>query len=673
MIIQYYHGHIPYEELKDQLGLHRNGITAYRLIEYAEKIGFDAKGIEGNFSSFQKESILFPCIAHIIVQKSYYHYIVLFEMNLKKQYFIVGDPSKGIYKMSFLEFESVWQHVIIVFHPKTPITYIEANTILKDHLYTNFLKEKKTILYIVLLSFMITIMAIFYTTILNHFITMLESHNEYRYLWFSIFLYSFFIILKNLGNYLRNKIFFHVYQRIDFELMNFIFYQILHLPYRYYKNRTTGDMMSRIQDIGVLRSFLAKFILSSIMDFPMLLVSAIGLFFISEQLFFVVLITWCLYSILYFIYHKAIAKKIEKVEEEGAKTTSYMVEAISGYESLFGSNLQKIVGNRFSNQYLEYVDQIKQSENLQNGKQTISQFILDFSSLALLAFGVWLIAHETITLSTIILFHSLFLYFMEPVKNLLDIMEEWKKVKISWERLSNLFYPTKELGIYSRKMIGTIEFQNVNFSYADHPVLKNVNFKIDAGKKVLITGKSGSGKSTILKLLMKYYEIKGGSIQIDQTEISDYQTESIHQNILYISMKEQLFTGPLCNNISLDGKYQQSYQEILKLTEVESIVRKSPLGHYLPLEENGSNLSGGEKQRVILARTLLLPFQILLLDEATSQIDINMERRILKNIFRQFPDRTVLFVSHRIDNADLFDQWIEIENGKIRRNVKKYG
>ena len=172
---------------------------------------------------------------------------------------------------------------------------------------------------------------------------------------------------------------------------------------------------------------------------------------------------------------------------------------------------------------------------------------------------------------------------------------------------------------------------------------------------------------------MKYYEAPKNTIFLDGIDIREYKEEVIQNNILYVSMKEQLWTGTIYENILLGKEPDSRYQEILKLTEVNSILSKTPLGHRLVLEENGANLSGGEKQRVVLARTLLLPFNVLLLDEATSQIDSNMERRILKRLFKKFPDKTIVMVSHRFDNLDLFDQKIEIKNGLVLEDVSKCG
>jgi len=672
MIIKYYQGNIPYQDLKENLEEEKTGVSAYKIVEYSKKLGFDSKGIKGDFESLKNEQIIFPCIAHVIVEKSYYHYIVLYEMNLKKQYFIVGDPSKGIYKMPFSIFQDIWNKVIINLYPKTPIPYIESNKILKCYFLEKIKQERKIVYLTLLLSFIITVSAILNTTLLNHFITLFDNHDGYVYFFVSIFLYFSFIILKNFGSYFRNKIFLYTYQKLDFEFMNLIFNEILNLPYRYYKNKTTGDMIARIEDIGIIRSFISNIILTSAMDLPLILISAICLYSIHKMLFLLIIVIVTIYMLMFYSYQKIITKKVEEVEEENAKVTSYMVESLNGYESLFGSHLKKYIKKKFSFRYLNCSNSVKNLENIENQKLFFSQMILDCSTLIILAVGIWLVSKEQALISDVILFHSLFLYFIEPIKNLFTMLEEWKKVKISWGRISNLFYSSNDIGIYDKKIKGDIEFKNVCFAYSNQKkILHNINLKIHAGNKVLITGKSGSGKSTLLKLLMRYYEKTSGEIKIDQISIDDYKKEAIDKSILYVSMKEQLFTGPLCENILYEGKYDDNYKEIVNLTEVDTITSNNSLGHFLPLEENGANLSGGERQRVLLARTLLLPFEILLLDEATCHLDINMERRILKRIFNKFSDKTIIVVSHRNENADLFDEWIEVENGKIKKDVNK--
>ena len=211
-------------------------------------------------------------------------------------------------------------------------------------------------------------------------------------------------------------------------------------------------------------------------------------------------------------------------------------------------------------------------------------------------------------------------------------------------------------------MKGDIVIDNLNYSFGDNTVLKNINLKIINGSKVMVIGSSGSGKSTLFKILKKYYEIPRNQIYIDEIDINDYQTS----DIVYVSQSEILFSDTVYNNIN-----SNNIIDISKLCLVDKIVQKNQLGYNMLIEENGFNLSGGERQRIILARAIARDFNILVIDEGLSQVDTNMERKIMKNLFQKYQKQTIIFISHRLDNIDLFDQVIKIEKGQISDDLSK--
>ena len=185
-------------------------------------------------------------------------------------------------------------------------------------------------------------------------------------------------------------------------------------------------------------------------------------------------------------------------------------------------------------------------------------------------------------------------------------------------------------------------------------------------------GKSGSGKSTLLKLLYSYYKVGRGTIMINDIDINDYALSDIRDNIGYISQNETLYTDTVKNNVILDRDC--SYDDFLKVckrTYVDEIVSSSPLGFDTFLEENGINISGGQRQRIVLARMLLKKWQILLIDEGLSQLDVNLERKVLKNLFRDYNDKTIIVVSHRNDNIDLYDKVVYLKDGIVTETEKR--
>ena len=207
--------------------------------------------------------------------------------------------------------------------------------------------------------------------------------------------------------------------------------------------------------------------------------------------------------------------------------------------------------------------------------------------------------------------------------------------------------------------------KNLNLWYGENHALKDINIDISKGEKVIITGHSGSGKSTLLKILMKFYNDYEGKITINGHNI-----KAVDPCISYISQNEKIFSDTIYNNIVLDNS--NDLNKVVELCHLDELI-DSNLGYNKVIEEDGFNISGGQKQRIVLARTLLKDFEILLIDEGMNQIDINLERKILKKIFNVYKDKTIIIVSHRLENLDLFDRLITIEKGIITRNIKKNG
>ena len=211
----------------------------------------------------------------------------------------------------------------------------------------------------------------------------------------------------------------------------------------------------------------------------------------------------------------------------------------------------------------------------------------------------------------------------------------------------------------------------MNFIYnLQKNIFQNIDLQIDKKEKVMILGDSGSGKSTILKILLKYYPINRDMIYIDGIDLNDYSLFEIRKNIACISQNEVLYTDTIKNNILLNRNISDiEFMEACKISCVDDFVKKMFLGYETKLEENGLNLSGGQRQRIVLARALLKPSKILLIDEGLNAIDINLERKILKNIFSKYQNKTIIVVSHRLENLDLFHKVIHLKDGIIEEKI----
>ena len=284
--------------------------------------------------------------------------------------------------------------------------------------------------------------------------------------------------------------------------------------------------------------------------------------------------------------------------------------------------------------------------------------------------GIILVTKGEISIFSLITYNMLFSYFIMPIRNMIDTNVSIKESKNALERIYDII--VEDTNKASLKLSsGQIVFKNIVFAYDNINVLNNINLQINGFENIVIAGNSGSGKSTLFKLLLKYYNVKRGMIEIDNKDINDLDAYDIRNYITYISQNEVLFTDTLKNNILLDRQINEDdFLKVVSVTQIDKIISKSTLGYNMLIEENGFNLSGGEKQRIFLARCLLSNAKYIVIDEAMSAMDISMERKILKDIIANY-DKSIIMITHRLDNTDLFDRQIVLERGNIVSDVRK--
>ena len=671
MVIKYYGGYLKKSKLMEMTKTNKNGTTAYHLNDTLIKLGFDSKGVKCNLSDINKNNIILPCIANVIIDNSLKHFIVIYEINYNKKYLIIGDPADKIKKISFSNFEKIFNKVLIIFYP------IKTLPIDKDISQTKFLinilkPNKKILVNIFILSIFITIFSILSSFYTEYMINSLNFYSK-KSLYFIFCIFFSIYILKLFSEYFRNKSLAFINQKLSLVLTLDIFKNIIKLPYCYYKNKTTGDILSRINDLDSVKEMISKVALSIFVDLPLTILSIILLYFVSKTLFGIGILMIILYFILIILFRGVFNDYIKKIKVKRSEAMSYMVEAISGFETVKGINIENNIISRFEKKYVKLLKENFSYENLYFIQNLFKDLIDNIGFITITLVGCLLVIDGKLELGTLFTFSALLMYFLGPIKNIINLDQTIKESKIALNRVLELVtYEIKDSGLINKFDNGNIEFKNLDFSFNDRDyILKNINLKINKSSKVMVIGKSGSGKSTLFKLLMKYYEAKNNCISISGIDLNKYSNKIIGDNILYIGQQEILFNDTLYNNLVFDSDNSSLILEICKMCYVDEIM-DSNLGLNTLIEENGFNISGGERQRIVLARTLLKKFNILIIDEGLSQVDIDLERKILKNIFKHYEDKTIIVISHRFDNMDLFDSVIKFEKGVIN-NLEKNG
>lgn len=666
MIINFYGGNLPIDQIRDLTKTDKNGTTAFHIIEACKSIGFNAEGIKTSLEQLNKENLILPCIAHVVIDGKYKHFVVIYKIDFKNKKIIIADPSCSIKKITFSEFQKMWSGVLITLYPlkKLPLT---QNISFIDFLLKIIKLHKTFVFNIIMLSIFITIFSVISSFYMKNILDAINYNNLTI-----IFIFFLFInIFKILSDFFRNKLLIYLNQKIDLLLTLDTYKKIISLPYNYYHTRTTGDIISRVNDLSIIRNMITKVSLSLFIDLPLALVTFIIFYIINTKLFFISLIIVFIYLLLMIFSKNRITNNINTIQVNKSETMSYMIETINGFETVKSVGNETQIIDKFEKKYVKFLKNIFKFDNYNNTISILKDLVNAMGYLTIIYVGAKMVTLGNLTFGDLLVFVNLLNYFLEPIKNIIDLNSEIKEAKNSLRRILELFKnENKKQTFIDNVKVKEISFNNLSYSYDyKEKQLKNINLKLKK-QKILILGKSGSGKSTLFKLLMRYYEIPRNQITINGYDINDYKDDVIKQNFSYISQNEILYTDSIYNNLKIDKDItEEQIIEISKKCFIDEFL--NDLGLNMLIEENGYNLSGGQRQRIILARALLKNFEVLIIDEGLSQMDINLERKILKNLFKMYENKMIIVISHRLDNMDLYDRVIELKNGEIVKDVFK--
>lgn len=668
MAIKYYHGDVSLDELIERTKTTKEGTTAYHLTETLKEFNFDAYGIKKDFNELISDDIVLPCIAHVTIDNKFNHFVVIYEINKKKNYLIIADPGKKILKIKYSSFRKIYNGIIIFFIPLKQIPIINYRDY--SFIYNIIKKNKKYIIKLIILSLIVTFLSIISSFFL-YFIINSINYNSYKLLIIIFIIFTSISLIRIIIDYFRNKILININQKIDFCLTTDVFNKIIELPYHYYRNRTTGDVISRINDLSIIRDSISTVALSLFIDLPLAIITLVVLYLINNKLFLITIIVLIFYVICIKIFKNSYLKNIDKYQRKKADINSYMVESISGFETIKGIHIENKIKIKFYKKYQEYQKIIGKYSNNYFKQHVFKDLINDVGNMAIIFIGSLLIINNSFSVAMLITFFTLVNLFLEPIKNIVDLNNNINESKNILKRITELMSKKNIDGLIKETNNFDININKLNYSFNDRNyILKNINLNIKSKSKVIVIGKSGSGKSTLFKILLKYYKIDANKVFINNVDINNLSNNFINNNIIYIGQNEMLFNDTIYNNINIDNNDQEKFLKVIKSCFVDELINTN-LGYNQIIEENGFNISGGQKQRIVLARTLLRPFNILIIDEGLNQLDINLERKILKNLFSMYPDKTIIVISHRLDNIDLFDQMLELKQGKIIKNIKK--
>jgi subfamily B ATP-binding cassette protein HlyB/CyaB len=470
----------------------------------------------------------------------------------------------------------------------------------------------------------------------------------------------------------RNYVFSHTTNRMDVELGARLFRHLLKLPLAYFSTRRVGDTVARVRELENIRNFLTGQALTAVLDLFFSIIFLAVMCFYSIKLTLVVVISLPAYASISTVLNPLLRARLNEKFSRGADNQSFLVEAVSGMETVKSMAVEPQFIRRWDNQLSAYVAAGFRVSALGNVGQQMIQLVGKLVTVTTLYFGAKFVIDGRLSVGQLIAFNMMSQRVASPVLRLAQIWQDFQQIGISMGRLGDILNARTELPA-SRQALpavsGEISFQNVRFRYKpDGPLILNgVSLDIRAGEMVGIVGRSGSGKSTLTKLLQRLYLPEQGRVLIDGVDLALADPAWLRRQIGVVLQENLLFNRSIRENIALSdvGLPLETVIGAAKLAGAHEFISEMPEGYDTIVGEHGSSLSGGQRQRIAIARALITNPRILIFDEATSALDFETERIIQANMRAMCSGRTVIIIAHRLTAVRQANHIIAMDKGQI--------
>ena len=488
---------------------------------------------------------------------------------------------------------------------------------------------------------------------------------------------------------LRSLIFTNVANSVDQATKSTILDQLVRLPQSFFDTRPVGQITFYFSQLDRLREFLISQSLTTVVDFGFSLLYIAVLLALNPLLTLVTLSTLPLFVVLGLISNPIVEKLIDRSIGQAIRTYSYLNEAITGIQTIKSQNAELKTRWEFQNRYARFIGEDFKLRVTGETINSLATFINDLNGLLVIGFGIYLVMQNQLSLGTFIAFRIISGYITGPLVKLVNTWQQFKQASQNLKMVGDVVDRTTEQteseasNIPMPPIQGRVEIRDVAFRFAeDAPrVLHHVNLDVPAGCFVGMVGGSGSGKSTVLKLLPRFYRPEKGKVLIDGYDINKVELYSLRRQIGVVPQDSLLFDGTIKDNLLL-VKPDATADELIRAAKIacaHEFIMEMPQGYNSFVGERGAGLSGGQRQRMALARAVLQNPRLLILDEATSALDARTERQVCLNLFEAFRGRTVFFITHRLstvrpaDSIVLMDQGAVMEVGNHQQLMAKRG
>jgi len=679
IIAKHYGKAINTQQLRKLSETTREGSSLLGLSDAVESMGFKSLGIKLSFNKLLEAPL--PCIIHW--NKN--HYVVLYK--IKKDTIYISDPAHGLIAFTKKEFIQHWignnadehteEGIALLIEP-TPRFYNEEfeedEKFGFSFIFKYLFKYKKFIVQLIIGLLAGSLLQLILPFLTQSVVDVGIKNQDLNFVYLILLAQLLLFVGKASLEIIRSWILLHLSTRINISLISDFFIKLMKLPISYFDVRMTGDLLQRINDHKRIERILTTSSLTVLFSFFNLIIFSLVLGYYSLQIFGV----FALGSVLYFSWVLFFFKKRKELDykrfSQVSQEQSKVIELINGMQEIKLHNAERRM--RWNWEYVQarLFKVATKSLALEQTQSVGSNFINELKNMFITILSAKLVIDGEITLGMMMAISYIVGQLNGPITQLINFMRDVQDAQISIDRLGEIHNMEDEEKPEDEKVTRIpektpIKLNNISFRYTGglEPVLKDLTLEIPANKTTAIVGVSGSGKTTLMKLLLGFYQVDSGDITIGNFSLKNISQKEWRRNCGVVMQEGYIFNDSIAKNIAVGEDYvdKEKLAHAINVANIADYIEGLPLGYNTKIGSEGNGLSTGQKQRLLIARSVYKNPKFLFFDEATSALDANNEKVIMEKLNTFFSDKTAVVIAHRLSTVKNAHQIVVLDKGKI--------
>lgn len=677
MIAKYYGKVFSREFLREKTNITKLGVTMAGIAEAAEVIEMRTLGIRTSFENLVNE-VPMP----FIIPWRQKHFVVIYKISKTKIY--IADPAKGLLNYKHEDFKTAWTNnidttgFVLILEPNNKFyeqDQEKQNSKSFSFIYPYFKPYKKLIYQILIGLLVATIIQFILPFLMQSVVDIGINNRDISFIYLILISQLVLTLSQTLVSVFREWILIHITSRFNIKMISDFLYKMLKLPVNYFETRTSGEHLQRISDHTRVQNFISSSSLNMVLSMITFVIFNIILAYYHKTIFFIFLLSSFLYVGWTLFFLKRRAELDFKRFDQLSQNQSSLIQIINGVKEIKINNSQR--KNRWKWEFNQ-IGLFKTSLNtlkLAQYQAIGANFINELKNIIITFLSAKAVIDGNLTLGMMTSIQFIVGQLNLPLGNFVLFIQSWQDAKISLERLSQVHLRKDEDNTSDSTELPTeksITFKDLSFRYGGKSsplILKNINCTIPEGKTTAIVGASGSGKTTLMKLLLKFYNPTSGNITIGNVNLNEIQNDFWRLNCGAVMQDTFIFNDSIAGNISESEQNEIIDRDKLYnaafISNIEDFIEKLPNKYNTELGTSGIRLSGGQEQRIMIARAVYKNPLYLFFDEATSALDANNEKVIMENLTQFIYGKTAVIVAHRLSTVKNADNIIVLENGEI--------